>query len=104
MFLFILNSENKSYKSFFEIMAAAFNKSQPSIKAGKLLSSFAWRAEQLGCFFSGDTPLITQEPARSAHNVQAYSNAKILKTFLGYQFIPVDQSIKDTCKLFLKDR
>lgn len=100
----IVNSENMSYRAFFDSMHQHFGKTKPSIKAGKLLSSFAWRAEKVRCFFSGDAPLITKETARSAHNVQAYSNNKILKIFPDFKFIPVEQSIKDTCELFLKDR
>ena len=100
---FILNSENKSYRSFFDSMHKAFNKPKPTIKAGKLLSSFAWRSEKVRCFFSGEAPLITKETARSAHNVSRYSNDKILKLFTDYKFIPVEQSIKETCKLFEKD-
>ena len=100
---FILNSENKSYRWFFDVMHKAFNKPFPTIKAGKLLSSFAWRAESVRCFFTGNTPLITKETALSAHHVQHYSNQKIKSLFPDFNFISVEQSIKDTCELYLKD-
>jgi nucleoside-diphosphate-sugar epimerase len=100
---FILNSENKSYKGFFDSMHQAFNKPTPSIKAGKLLSDFAWIVEKIRSSITGDTPLITKETARSAHKVSNYSNRKIQNIFPDYTFIPIEQSIKDTCRLFLKD-
>jgi nucleoside-diphosphate-sugar epimerase len=101
---FLLSSENKSFQSFFNLIHQEFNKPKPKIKAGKLLSSFAWRAEKISCLLSGEAPLITKETVNSAHRVSRFSNEKILKTFPDFKFIPVEQSIKDTCRLFLKDR
>jgi nucleoside-diphosphate-sugar epimerase len=100
---FIINSENKSFKVFFDIMHRAFNKPVPTIKAGKFLSDFAWITEKIRCSISGNTPLITKETARSAHKVSNYSNKKIQHIFPDYKFISVEQSVKDTCKLFLSD-
>jgi dihydroflavonol-4-reductase len=78
------------------------NKSKPSVKVGWFLSELAWRTERIKCSFSGRNPLITKETARAAHEKKEYSNGK-LKAALNYSFITVEQSIKDTCKLFLKD-
>jgi nucleoside-diphosphate-sugar epimerase len=100
---FLLCSENRSFQHFFDLMHQEFGKPIPNIKAGKMLSSFSWRAEKIRCFLSGDAPLITKETANSAHKVNRYSNQKILNTFPDFKFIPVEQSIKDTCRLFLKD-
>ncbi len=100
---FIINSENKSFKVFFDIMHLAFNKPVPTIKAGKFLSNFAWVMEKIRCSISGSTPLITKETARSAHKTSNYSNKKIQHLFPDYKFITVEQSVKDTCSLFLKE-
>ena len=100
---YILNSENISFRHYFDSMHATFNKPLSSIKAGKLLSSFAWREEKLRHLLTGATPLITKETARSAHRKSFFSNDKIKKAFTDYQFILIEQSVKDTCKLFLKD-
>lgn len=101
---FLINSENVPYKTFFDQIHLAFGKAKPSIKAGKFLSGFAWRMEKLRHLLTGSIPLITKETARSAHRVRNYSNEKILKQFPDFKFIPVEQSIKDTCKLFLQDQ
>ena len=100
---FLLTSENVSYRYFFDLMNEGFGKPKSSIKVGKLLTGFAWRAEKIRSMLTGAMPLITKETARSAHSTSRFSNEKIKKAFPDYQFIPVEQSIKDTCKLFLKD-
>ncbi len=100
---FLLNAENKTYKYFFDLIHEQFGNPKPSIKANKFLSSFAWRMEKLRYLLVGSNPLITKETARSANRKSAYSNKKILKQFPDYKFISVEQSLKDTCELFLKD-
>jgi dihydroflavonol-4-reductase len=100
---FLLNSENKSFQEFFDTMHQEFSKPKSKIKAGKMLSSFAWRAEKIRSFITGERALITKETARSAHKFNQYSNKKIQELFSDFKFIPVEQSIKDTCSLFLKD-
>lgn len=101
---FLLNSENKTFRSFFEIVHREFGKPVPTIKAGKILSSFAWRAESVRYALTGETPLITKETATSAHKINRYSNQGILNAFPDLTFIPVEESIKDTCRLFLKEK
>jgi nucleoside-diphosphate-sugar epimerase len=99
---FLLNSENKTFRTFFDTIHREFGKPLPSIKAGKMLSSFAWRAETVRCLLSGESPLITKETARSANKVNRYSNQKIASAFPDFKFISVEQSVKDTCRLFMK--
>lgn len=101
---FLLNSENRSFRSFFDTIHREFGKPVPAIKAGKILSSFAWRAERVRCALTGETPLITKETATSAHKINRYSNQEILNAFPDFKFIPVEESIKDTCRLFLKEK
>ncbi len=100
---YLLNSENISYKTFFDTMHTSFSKPKPSIKAGKFLSGFAWRMEKIRHLLTGSVPLITKETARSAHRVSRFSNQKIVNQFPNFKFIPVEQSINDTCKLYLRD-
>ena len=97
---YILSAENRTYKQYFDAMCEGFNKPKPFIKAGKVASGLAWRAEKIRQLFTGATPLITKETARSAHSKSFFSNAKITKLFPEYKFIPMEQSVKDTCKLY----
>jgi dihydroflavonol-4-reductase len=100
---FLLNAENAAYKRFFDLLHIEFEKSKPSIKAGKFLSSMAWRIEKIRSALTGAAPLITKETARSAHRKSTYSNEKISTQFPDYTFISLEQSVKDTCRLFLSD-
>ncbi|MCE9540871.1 MAG: hypothetical protein K8R85_16885, partial [Bacteroidetes bacterium] len=74
-----------------------------SFKVGMLLSNFAWRAEGIRCILSGTKPLITKETIQSGHRISLFSNEKIKKLFPDYKFISVEQAVKDTCKLYLRD-
>lgn len=100
---FLLNAENESFKKYFEVMHEAFGKKKPSVKAGKFLTGFAWRAESFRSLLTGAPPLITKETSRSANMISRFSNEKITKAFPAFSFISMEQSVKDTCKLFLKD-
>ncbi len=100
---FLLNAENASFKNYFEIMHEAYGRAKPNIKAGKFLTSFAWRAETLRSFLTGSNPLITEETAVSANRVCQFSNEKIRAFFPEFKFISMEQAVKDTCKLYLKD-
>ncbi|MCW3071793.1 MAG: hypothetical protein JWO44_1683 [Bacteroidetes bacterium] len=100
---FLINAENASFRHFFDLIHKGFNKAPSGIRAGKFLSSFAWRAEKFRSMLTGSAPLITRETARSAHRVSRFSNKKILEAFPDHQFISLEQSVSDTCKLFLKD-
>jgi dihydroflavonol-4-reductase len=100
---FILNAENSSFRHYFDLIHQAFGRPKSSIRAGKFLSSFAWRAEKLRYFLTGAAPLITKETARSAHRISRFSNNKILTIFPDYQFISLEDSVKATANLFLKD-
>jgi len=100
---YILCSESVGFKFVFDVMHEALGKKKPTIKAGKFLTGLAWRAEKLRSIFTGSSPLITKETAQTGHRISKFSNAKILNVFPDYKFIPIEQSVKDTSRLFLKD-
>ncbi len=101
---FILNSENVSYRSFFNLVHKEFGKPQPSLRASKLLSTIAWRIEKIRSWLTGTEPFITRSTVISAHSNNQFSNKKIREIFPEFRFIPVAQAIKETCALFLKDK
>ncbi len=100
---FILNAENISFRNYFDLIHESFGKPRSLIKAGKVLSSVAWRTEKIRQFITGAVPLITKETARSAHRISRFSNKKILSVFPDYEFIPVEVSVNATSKLYLRD-
>jgi dihydroflavonol-4-reductase len=100
---FLLVSENVSFRQYCDIMHEAFGKKKPSVKAGRFLTGLAWRMDKIRSVLTGSAPLITKETAASANRTSRFSNEKILNAFPDHKFIPVEQSVKDTCRLFLND-
>jgi len=100
---YILSSENWSYKQLFDSIANALGVASPPYLAGSLLSGISWRAFRVLSLLTGKKPIITKETAHSANSTYAYSSEKIIKE-LEFNFIPLRQSIEDTCKLFINDK
>ena len=99
---YILNSENLPYKKIFETIAEHLHKKKPSIRVSPLLGEIAWRGIAFSHLFSKKKPLITRETTRNAQKNWKYSNEKIVKE-TGIQFIPIADSIADTCRVFLSE-
>jgi len=100
---FIINSENISYRQLFTWIAEYLRKPAPSIYVSPVLSQLAWRIEAARSFITRSRPELTKDMAITTSQRYLYKNDKIRKA-LGVGFIPVEQSIKDTCRIFLEDR
>ena len=98
---YILVSEHLSFKDLVGSIAISLNIKEPSIKANKLISGFAWRMEKIRCMITGNDPVITRESARIALDIQFYSNKKI-KDLLELDFIPIQKSVKVVSQHFLR--
>lgn len=91
---FILNSENISNKELLSRIAALINKKAPTIKANSFLLSLAWRAAKLMSKITGKKPVITEESARAASELLAYSNDKITSA-INYTFKPLNITLQE---------
>lgn len=100
---FLLVSENLPYRDVFTIIANAFRKAPPKHRASPLLAALAWRVDGMRSFITGKPALITKETAAAAQRYVRYSNQKI-RDAIGFEFIPVEQSLKETCAMFLEDQ
>ncbi len=100
---FILNSENLSYQQTFEMMARSLGVEAPKYKAGKFLSELGWRMLRARSFFTGKSPLITKQTAKTANSIYRYSNEKFVNA-TGMHLTPIAESIEQTAKIFLKFR
>jgi dihydroflavonol-4-reductase len=98
---YILNSENLSYKSLFEIFARKAKVRPPFFKAGKFMSEIAWRMEKVRSLITGNNPLITRETARSSNSVYQFSNEKIKKE-LNIEFFSIEKAASNTAGFFEK--
>jgi len=99
---FILSAENISYQTLFEKTADALHVKRPSTYASSTLTEIGWRLAKIKSIIFLQNPLITKQSARSSHKQSYYSNKKIIDV-LNYNFIPIEQSIKDFCACYRQD-
>jgi len=99
---FIAVAESISYKNLFDMIAAQFNVKPPSILVKPSLVKLVWIFAEIKAFFTASSPFVTKDMATSASkNIQF--NGKRLKDFLGYDFIPIQQTVEDTCEVYLSE-
>ena len=99
---FVLAAENRELGEVTTIIAKEFGKKAPFIRIGPFLAALAWRFEWVKSKITGVEPVVTKETAGTAIHNNRYDNSKVKKA-LNYEFIPIDESIKECCKHFLKD-
>lgn len=99
---FILNAENLPYRKVFTMIANGLGVAPPKWHASRALLEIAWRLAWLFGKITLTKPALTKYTARSGRNITNYSNEKIRKT-IGYEFIPIDQSIREVCRIFQVD-
>jgi dihydroflavonol-4-reductase len=85
---FILNSENKTFKELFDLIALRLNKKAPHIYIKKSVLMFITRIVQL----FNNKHVLNKYTVRSAYHKSYYSNQKITQA-LKLPFIPVEKSI-----------
>jgi len=98
---FILSAEDCSFEFIFKTIAKNLDIIGPTKYASKKLTEFAWRLAYLQKIFLFKQPGFTKENARSSQNISHYCNRKI-KEILEFEFIPIEKSIRDTAKHYLK--
>jgi len=94
---FIVNTENRSFQSLFNTMAAGFDKKPPHRYASPNMSQIAWRLEKLKAFFTGSKPLLSKETAKVAHSQTSFDNTALLNALPGFSFTPLDTVINKAC-------
>ena len=98
---FILVSENLPYKEVFQEIARCLNKPIPNVVASKKMLEFAWRAALLKSIFTGKTPSITKDNSRTSSQEFYYDATKLKKT-IDFEFININDSIKNAASYFLE--
>lgn len=97
---FIINGDNWPFRKLMDTMAESFGKKKPGRQTTPWLLGIAWRIERLRSFFSGQVPILTRESARIAHSKTYFDNGKFLKTFPGFSFTPLEQTIRTACEKY----
>jgi len=96
---FVINSENITYKEFFDMIANAFQVKSPNILVPKFLASTAVKLNYLYSLFTSKKQQLTKETINSAFSNSAYSSDKV-KRMLNYSFIPIKDTIKHTATFY----
>ena len=100
---YILNGGNWTFRRVFDTIAAGFGKKPPSKEATAFIAGIAWRVESLKSLFSGRPGMLTRESARVARSSTYFDNSKILGQLPGFQFTPLEETIRGACHAYLKD-
>lgn len=95
---FIISAENLSYKEVFTTMAKCFGKKPPSKKVTPFITEIVWRVEAIKAAFTGNKSLLTKETAQTALTKVSFDNSKILSALPEFNFTPIAEAIKHTCK------
>jgi dihydroflavonol-4-reductase len=100
---FILVSDNIHNGNLFSMIAAEFGKKPPRIEAGKALLTIAALLSEAWGRITGKTAQLTMETIRTAQRPEKYSSKKICEV-LDFKFIPLEQTVKDTCDFLKKNQ
>ncbi len=100
---FIINSENLSYREVFSLIATSVGKRPPMHKLSFGIAYTTALANEILSYILPIPEVITREMITSAFSHKTYCNDKI-KNAIGISFMPIEQSIRDTAKLYLLDK
>ncbi len=89
---FLLNAESVPYRQLLEWSAEVYGNKPPTFAVKSWMLELAWRILAPGRAFTGKSPKITKETARSAYQTALYDSSKVLKT-LNRPFIDVRQAV-----------
>jgi dihydroflavonol-4-reductase len=99
---FIVTSENLPFREVFNRIADQLNKKRPEKYATTFLLHCLKTFDNIIYIFTGKEPRLTKHTLHSSQIIHTCSNQKIINS-IGYQFKPIDLSIEDICKVFLRE-
>lgn len=94
---FVLVAENVSMKDFLVHTATCLRVKPPFVEVNKWLAELSWMVAGIAALFTGKKAAITKETARASLKRYYYNSDKI-KQKLGFEFIPVKQTIAQACQ------
>jgi nucleoside-diphosphate-sugar epimerase len=100
---YIVNSDNWPFRKLQDNIAQGFGKKGPVRGAGPFILGLAWRSERAKSFFTGKKPLLTKESVRVGLSKTYFDNEKILAALPGFQFRPLEESIRQACDKYLQN-
>jgi dihydroflavonol-4-reductase len=98
---YILVSENKKYKEFFDLIAENLDKKKPNVQASKTLVNLLYYADYVLSKILKKEPLLHKGVINSIDKEKRYSNHKIIRS-LGIDFVPLEESVRLYSSVFLE--
>lgn len=98
---YIASAGSISYQELFTRIAQHFGKKPPSIKINDALLHTIARFEEIRCFLTGSTPLVTRESVKSAGEKFVYSNKKSVSS-LGMKYTSLEETLQLCCEHYLR--
>ncbi|SHJ14792.1 Nucleoside-diphosphate-sugar epimerase [Mesonia phycicola] len=100
---FVLVAENLSFKIVLAEIAKALKKPEPRKKLQPWMVFIGWLFQYIGRKLFNTEQIITKKSIKGAFGKSYYSNKKIVK-LLDFEFTPIQQSIKETSRYFIKTK
>lgn len=98
---FILNGENLPYKELFKLVSSETGKKPPSVLLPKTFAHLAVIFENIVSFMLRKEPSLSRKAIQSAY-AQKYYSAEKVKQATGYSFIPIEQTVKEVMREYMK--
>ena len=95
---FIVSSANIPSRTIFSMIAQGFGKKLPSRKVSPFMAAIVWRLEAIKSWFTGKSPLLTKETARTAQAKVNFDNTKLLKQLPAFSYTSTEASIDRICR------
>lgn len=99
---FIVSSQNLSYREIFTMIARELGKEPPRYYANSAMTYSAWIFSSVLSLLTSRDPLLTKEMLSASRSKVRFSNQKV-KEILGYQFIPINETVHFVAQKFLND-
>lgn len=99
---YIMVADNWSFKDFSIMVANKLNVNPPKKEVKPWQLQLAWRLDWLNYFFNRKYRKFTKQMAKSVMNNSEFSSEK-LKSALKFEFKSIEESISETCELFIRD-
>lgn len=99
---FIISSGNYSYREILSMIADSLGKNPPTIHATSFMIKMAYYLDWLRVFLASGKRRISKDIITGSKSKMLFSNDKIRRA-TGMEFIPVNDSIRNTGELFLRD-
>ncbi|MFT4031234.1 MAG: NAD-dependent epimerase/dehydratase family protein [Siphonobacter sp.] len=100
---FIVNGGYTTYQHFFSLIAQYSGKKAPRYRVTPFLAEVAWRWEAIKAWFTGKSPLVTKETAKSSQQQFQYSAHKVQST-IGMKFRTLEETTQRITQVLLQKK